>query len=193
MCIMCDMQNVIHIPTYKWRNSNIIITPNVIAKLFWRNGVMLHYVSARDGTLNHDIIIFNFTWNHLLIVYIYYYHTYIMQITIYGISNMPGLGCNLAADACIGRTQLLPCIISLLEHSVPNRNTMSAWHYLHAEPLISRFSSETYITLLQLWQTVLAWNLYPIFILSYQHAVKITRPSLSFGCICINSSTCIFG
>ena len=69
---------------------------------------------------------------------------------------------------------------------------MSAWHYFHAEPLISRFSSELYITLLQqLWPTVLVWNPYPIFILSNQLAVKITRPSFSFGCICINSSTCL--
>ena len=34
------------------------------------------------------------------------------------------------------------------------------------------------------------WNLYPIFILSNQLAVKITRPSLSLVCICINSGTC---
>ena len=72
-----------------------------------------------------------------------------------------------------------------------NRNAMSAWHFFHAEPLISRFSSEIYITLLQkLWQTVLVWNLYPIFMLLNQLAVKITWPSLSFRCICINSSTC---
>ena len=75
-----------------------------------------------------------------------------------------------------------------------NRNAMPAWHYFfYAEPLISRFSSEIYITLLQQpWQTVLVWNLYPIFILLNQLVLKMTRPSLSFWCICINSSTCIF-
>ena len=45
----------------------------------------------------------------------------------------------------------------------------------HAEPLISRFSLEIYITLSQqLWQTVLVWNLYPIFILLNPPVVKIT-------------------
>ena len=72
-----------------------------------------------------------------------------------------------------------------------NRNAMLAWHHFHAEPLISRFSSEIYLTLLQeLGQTVLVWNSYPIFILLNQLAVEITRPSLSFGCLCINYSTC---
>ena len=52
--------------------------------------------------------------------------------------------------------------------------------FFHAEPLISRFSLEKYITLLQqLWQTVLMWNLYPIFISLNQLAVKIT-PAESF-------------
>ena len=47
MCMMCDMQkNVIYmyIPTYRWRNSNVIITPNVIATLFWRNGGVDFYI-----------------------------------------------------------------------------------------------------------------------------------------------------
>ena len=35
------------------------------------------------------------------------------------------------------------------------------------------------------------WNPYPIFISLNHLAVKITRPSFSFGCICINSSTCL--
>ena len=52
--------------------------------------------------------------------------------------------------------------------------------FFHAGPLISRFSLEIYITLLQqLWQTVLVWNLYPIFISLNQMAVKIT-PAESF-------------
>ena len=47
--------------------------------------------------------------------------------------------------------------------------------FLYAERLISRFSSEIYIALLQqLWQTALVWNLYPIFILLNNLAVKIT-------------------
>ena len=66
-----------------------------------------------------NIIMFNFTWNYLIIVYIYYYHTYIMQIAIYVINNMPEPGRNLAADACMGRTQLSSCLISVLGHSVP--------------------------------------------------------------------------
>ena len=33
-----------------------------------------------------------------------------MQIAIYVINNMPEPGRNLAADACMGRTQLSPCI-----------------------------------------------------------------------------------
>ena len=62
---------------------------------------------------------FNLTWNYLIIIYIYYYHTYINQISIYVINNMPEPGRNLAAGACMGRTQLSPCIISVLGQSVP--------------------------------------------------------------------------
>ena len=74
-------------------------------------------MSTGDDTRNHDIKVFNFTRKYLIIVYIYYYHTYIMQISIYVINNMPEPGRNLAADACVGRTQLSPCIISVLGHS----------------------------------------------------------------------------
>ena len=120
MCIRRDIQNVIYIPTYKWRNSNVIITPNVIATLFWRNGgVIVTWCVHREGTLHHDIILFNFTWNYLTIIYIYYSHTYMIQISIYVINNMPEPGRNLAADACMGRTQLSPCIISVLEQFEP--------------------------------------------------------------------------
>ena len=172
----------IYITTYKWRNNNVIITPNVIATLFWRNGgVIVTWCVRRDGTLHHDIIIFNFTWNYLLIIYIYYYHTNIMQISIYVINNMPEPGRNLAADACMERTQLSHCIYNFSTRIIrASRNAMSAWYFFHAEPLISRFSLEIYITLLQqLWQTVLVWNLYPIFISLNQLAVKIT-PAESF-------------
>ena len=157
-----------YITTYKWRNNKVKITPNVIATLFWRNGgviVTWHDVYAGDGTLHHDFIS-NFTWNYLIITYIYYYHTNIMQISIYVINNMPEPGRNLAADACMGRTQLSPCIYNFSTRTIrASRNAMSAWYCFHAEPLISRFSLEIYIALLQqLWQTVLMWNLYPIFI-----------------------------
>ena len=154
--------------------------------------LLLHDVYAGDGTLHHDIIIFNFTWNYLMSIYIYYYHTNIMQISIYVINDMPEPGRSLAADACMGRTQLSPCIYNFSTRTIrASRNAMSAWYFFHAEPLISRFSLEIYKTLLQrLWQTVLVWNLYPIFISLNQLAVKIPRPSLSFGCICIKSSTC---
>ena len=81
--------------------------------------LLLHYVSAGDGTLNHDIITFNFTWKYLIIVCIYHYHTYIMQISIYVKNNMPEPGRNLAAGACMGWTQLSPCIISVQGNSVP--------------------------------------------------------------------------
>ena len=104
-----------------------------------------------------------------------------MQISIYVINNMPEPDRNLAADACMGRTQLSPCIYNFSTRTIrASRNAMSAWYFFHAEPLISRFSLELYITLLQqLWQTVLVWNLYPIFILLNQLAVKIT-PAESF-------------
>ena len=104
-----------------------------------------------------------------------------MQISIYVINNMPEPGRNLAADACMGRTQLSPCIYNFSTRTIrASRNAMPAWYFFHAEPLISRFSSEKYITLLQqLWQTVLMWNLYPIFITLNQLAVKIT-PAESF-------------
>ena len=168
----------IYITTYKWRNNNVIITPNVIATLFWRNGgviVTWHDVYAVDGT---------HIWFHvkyIIIVYIYYYHTYIMQISIHVINNMPEPGRNLAADACMGRTQLSPCIYNFSTRTIrASRNAMPAWYFFHAEPLISRFSLEEYIALLQqLWQTVLMWNLYPIFISLNQLAVKIT-PAESF-------------
>ena len=108
------------------------------------------------GTLHNDIKMFNFTWNYLIIIFIYYYHTYIMQISIYVMNNMPEPGRNLAADACMGRTQLSPCIynFSMSTRTIrANRNAMSAWHFFYAEPFTSRFSSEIYITLLQqLWQ-----------------------------------------
>ena len=118
---------------------------------------------------------------YIIIVYIYYYHTYIMQISIYVINDMPEPGRNLAADACMGRTQLSPCIYNFSTRTIrASRNAMPAWYFFHAEPLISRFSLEKYITLLQqLWQTVLMWNLYPIFISLNQLAVKIT-PAESF-------------
>ena len=104
-----------------------------------------------------------------------------MQISIYVINNMPKPGRNLAADACMGRTQLSPCIYNFSTRTIrASRNAMPAWYFFHAEPLISRFSLEKYITLLQqLWQTVLMWNLYPIFISLNQLAVKIT-PAESF-------------
>ena len=138
--------------------------------------LLLHVEYAGDGTLHHDIIIFNFTWNYLIIIYIYYYHTNIMQISIYVKNNMPEPGRNLAADACMGRTQPSPCvyIISVLGQSVPAGMPCQHDICFHAAPRISRFSLEIYITLLQLWQTVLVWNLYPIFILVNQLAVKKT-------------------
>ena len=104
-----------------------------------------------------------------------------MQISIYVINNMPEPGRNLAADACMGRTQLSPCIYNFGTRTIrASRNAMPAWYFFHAEPLICRFSLEKYITLLQqLWQTVLMWNLYPIFISLNQLAVKIT-PAESF-------------
>ena len=104
-----------------------------------------------------------------------------MQISIYVINNMPESGRNLAADACMGRTQLSPCIHNFSTRTIrASRNAMPAWYFFHAEPLISRFSLEKYIILLQqLWQTVLMWNLYPIFISLNQLAVKIT-PAESF-------------
>ena len=104
-----------------------------------------------------------------------------MQISIYVINNMPEPGRNLAADACMGRTQLSPCIYNFSTRTIrASRNAVPAWYFFHAEPLISRFSLEKYITLLQqLWQTVLMWNLYPIFISLNQLAVKIT-PAESF-------------
>ena len=154
--------------------------------LFWRNGSVIvtrHDVYAGDGTLHHDIIS-NFTWNYLIIIYIYYYHTNIMQISIYVINNMPEPGRNLAADACTGQTQLSPCIYNFSTRTIrASRNaiiSVSMMFFFHAEPLISRSSLKIYITLLQqLWQTVLMWNLYPIFILLNQLAVKIT-PAESF-------------
>ena len=81
----------------------------------------------------------------------------------------------------MGRTQLSPCIYNFSTRTIrASRNAMPAWYFFHAEPLISRFSLEKYITLLQqLWQTVLMWNLYPIFISLNQLAVKIT-PAESF-------------
>ena len=81
--------------------------------------LLLHDVYAGDGTLHLDIMMFNFTWNYLIIIYIYYYHTYIMQISIYVINDMQEPGRNLAADACMGRTELSPYIIWVLGQSVP--------------------------------------------------------------------------
>ena len=72
-----------------------------------------------------------------------------MQISIYVINNMPEPGRNLAADACMGRTQLSPCIYNFSTRTIrASRNAMPAY-FFHAEPFISRFSLEKYITLLQ--------------------------------------------
>ena len=49
MCMMRGMQNVIYIPTYKWRNSNVMITANVITTLFWRNGGVIVTLCVRRG------------------------------------------------------------------------------------------------------------------------------------------------
>ena len=145
--------------------------------------LLLHDVYAGDGTLHHDVIIFNFTWNYLIVIYIYYYHTNIMQISIYVINNRPEPGRNLAADACMGRTQLSPCIYNFSTRTIrASRYAMSTWYFFHAEPLISRFSLEIYIALLQqLWQTC-STGVEPvsyIYIINIQLAVKIT-PAESF-------------
>ena len=81
--------------------------------------LLLHDVYAGDATLHHAIILFNFTWNYSIIIYIYYSHTYIIQISIYVINNISEPDCNLAVDACMGRTQLSHCIISVLGQFVP--------------------------------------------------------------------------
>ena len=92
--------------------------------------LLLHDVYAGDGTLHHDIIILNFTWNDLIIIYIYYYHTNIMQISIYVINYTPEPGRNLAADACMERTQLSPCIYNFSTRTIrASRNAMSAWYF----------------------------------------------------------------
>ena len=92
--------------------------------------LLLHDVYAGDGTLHHDIIIFNLTWNYLIIIYIYNYHTNTMQISIYVKNNMPGPGRNLASDACMGRTQLSPCIYNFSTRTIrASRNAMSAWSF----------------------------------------------------------------
>ena len=49
MCTIRRMQNVIYIPTYDYSNSNVIITANVIATLFWRNGGVIVAVCIRRG------------------------------------------------------------------------------------------------------------------------------------------------
>ena len=139
---------------------------------------------------------FNFTWNYLIITYIKYDHTYIMQISIYAINNIPEPGRNLAADACMGRTQLSPCIISVLGQSLPTGMPGQECHV-----------SMTFFSCWATYIQILFGNIYNIvttnvtnstdvepvsYIISLnQLAVKITRPSLSFGCICINSSTCL--
>ena len=142
--------------------------------LFWRNGSVIvtwHDVYAGDGTLHHDIISI-FTWNYLIIIYIYYYHTNIMQISIYFINNMPEPGRNLAADACMGQTQLSPCIYNFSTMTIrASRNAIISVSmiFFHAEPLISRFSLKIYTTLLQqLWQTT---NVEPV---SYICIIKPT-------------------
>ena len=196
MAYCCDVYNARHAKRYIYISQHIndvIVTSQLHQTSLQRCfevtvALLLHYVSTGDGTLNHDIIMFNFTWNYLIIAYIYYYYAYIIQISMYVINDMPESGRNLAADACMGRTQLSPCIMSVLGHSVPTG--MPCQHDIIF--LLSHLYPEIYITLLQqLWQTVLVWNLYPIFILLNQLAVKRTRPSLSFGCICINSSICL--
>ena len=40
--------------------------------------LVFHYVSTRDGTLNHNIIMYNSMGIYLIIVYVLYYHTYIL-------------------------------------------------------------------------------------------------------------------
>ena len=49
MYIMRDIQNVIHIPADKWRNSNVIITPNEIATPFSHNNDLIITLCAHRG------------------------------------------------------------------------------------------------------------------------------------------------
>ena len=45
LCYVYNAQDA----TYKWRNSNVIITANVIAMLFWRNGGVIVTLCVRRG------------------------------------------------------------------------------------------------------------------------------------------------
>ena len=63
MCIMRDMQNVIYISQHI---NDVILTSQLHQTSSQRCfevtvALLLHYVSTGDGTLNHDIIMFNFT------------------------------------------------------------------------------------------------------------------------------------
>ena len=129
-------------------------------------------VVLKAAWMSHFQLWLIFCLFYLLLSYLYNAH-----INIYVLINMPEPGCNLAADACMGWTQLSPCIISVLGHSVPTGMPCQHDIIFYAGSLMSTFPSEICITLLQqLWETVLVWSLYPIFILSNQLAVIITRP-----------------
>ena len=148
------------------------------------NKAFLSYLILSYLTLHHKIIMFNFTWNYLIIIYIYYYHTYIMQISIYVINNMPEPGRNLAADACMGRTLLSPCIISVPGQSVPTGMPGQECHV-----------SMTFFSCWATYIQIFFGNIYNIvtttvtnstgaepvsyIILLNQLAVKITRPRLN--------------
>ena len=44
----------------------------------------------------------NSMWNYWIIIYVYYYHTYVVQIAINATNNVQEPGRNLAAVACTG-------------------------------------------------------------------------------------------
>ena len=73
MCIRRDMQNVIYIPTYKWRNTNVIITPTSSQRCFDVTvALFLHDVYAGDGTLlfkSNRNLFSSAKWWHLFSMY----------------------------------------------------------------------------------------------------------------------------
>ena len=122
----------IYITTYKWRNNNVIITPNVIATLFWRNGgviVTWHDVYVGDGTLHRHCTTISYLISREI-------HNYCIHLLLSYLYNANINICHkrleraIPLTTCMGRTQLSPCIYNFSTRTIrASRNAMPAWYF----------------------------------------------------------------
>ena len=140
MCIRRDKQNVIYIPTYEWRNSSVIITPNVIATLFWRNGgVIVTWCNRRGWNSAPRCLNVKFhmklIYYYILLLLSYLYNANINICHNQHARTGPQSGCY-----CLhGANTSLALYNFSTRASRANRNAMSAWHFFMLSHLYPDF------------------------------------------------------